>query len=125
MSMSLINLNVQSLFQSQTFNSMSLSMLIHSQFVFGPTKMVMSILQVKLISTYSQFVSFQIKLPICILLLVKRLVRPKEQLVPAYMPMFPVKRQVRSEEQFVPCLCLLLVKRQVRSKEQFAPIYML
>lgn len=51
--------------------------------------------QIKSMSTYSQFVSFQIKLPICILLYVllsvKWLVRSKEQLVPAYMPIFPVK----------------------------------
>jgi hypothetical protein len=50
----------------------------------------------------------------------------KEPLVPAYMSMFPVKRQVRSKEQFEPFAYVLLsVKRQVRSKEQFAPTYML
>jgi hypothetical protein len=68
--------------------------------------------QIKSMSTYSQFVSFQIKIPIYILLYVllsvKWLVRSKEQLVPTYIPMFPVKRQVRSEEQFVPCLCFVI-----------------
>jgi hypothetical protein len=95
-------------------------------------------LQVRSISTYFQFVSVQIKLPICILLLVKQLVRSKEQLVPAYIPILPGKRQVRSKEQFVPILCfvisqttssiqrtvctfppdVVMIQRQVRSKEQ-------
>jgi hypothetical protein len=93
--------------------------------------------------------SFQIKLPICILLyallLVKWLVRSKEQLVPAYMPMFLVKQQDGSKEQFVPNLCfvigqtassiqrtvctnlhvVILIKPQVRSKEQLVSAFCL
>jgi hypothetical protein len=63
----------------------------------GPTIMVMSIFK----SSFPCILLY-------VLLLIKWLVRSKEQLVPAYMHVFPVKRQVRSKEQFVPCLCFVI-----------------
>jgi hypothetical protein len=146
-SMSLIILNFQCLLQCQLSIQFK-SKLIHSQFAFGPTIMVMyvfksnqcqSTLNLYLVKSILQCILLYV------LLLVKWLVRSKEQLAPAYMPMFPVKRQVRSEEQFVPCLCfvigqttssiqrtvctnlhvVILIKPQVRSKEQLVSTFCL
>ena len=46
----------------------------------------------------------------------------KEPLVPAHIPMLPDKRQVRSKKNSLyPAHALLSVRRQVQSEEQFVP----
>jgi hypothetical protein len=88
-------LHFQSLFQRQLSNFMSPSMLTHSQFASRPMIMVMSIFKSNqcrsTLNLYLAKSSFPCIL-LYVLLLVKWLVRSKEQLVPTDIPVFPVKR---------------------------------